>query len=491
MRIIRYAHYLLILIVLILTVAQVQTPSYAQDTQAVAPTYTIYATREGLVGNVTSNGHIVQPRDRFVALPSMDALCSYHGYEYQVRITYNGRSVVAPVWDTGPWNTNDDYWSPNRRYSDLPVGVPMAQAAYLEGYNGGLDSFGRRIALPNGIDIADGTFWDDLGMVESDWVQVSFLWLGSDPGPGNAANVLPPPDQGNQEIPPVMPATDWGGQAPYNPGDQSQPQPQPQPQPVDVPILDEGMIAADNGSESYSAAQATWYQLGCGVNGGHEWTYSTSDSAHSENHAIWQPPSTLEPGTYEIKAYIPSCGSVPATRSARYRITHQNKISEVVVDQQASAGTWATLGTYTYDGQTDHRVELNDITSDSMQAIHFDAIVWTDEDDDLAEATSEPVSDTTPPSSQIIAIEQEWTGFRVRWDGTDDISGIASYDVQFRRIPEGVWRTWITETTDTEAWFGPAENKQFAFRVRARDQAGNGEEWEQKMGMDTTHIEQP
>jgi hypothetical protein len=108
-----------------------------------APTYTIFATCQGLVGRRTANGHRIVPRDRFVALPSWSVLSSRGGNEFQVRLTYKDRTVVVPVWDVGPWNTKDDYWSPNRRYSDLPVGLPMAQAAYQNGYNGGRDSFGR------------------------------------------------------------------------------------------------------------------------------------------------------------------------------------------------------------------------------------------------------------------------------------------------------------------------------------------------------------
>ncbi|MBU6333771.1 MAG: hypothetical protein KGS47_05150 [Chloroflexi bacterium] len=158
-------------------------PAADAQTTPLAPTYRIYATREGLVGYRTANGHIIQPRDRFVALPSWKALSSRNGYEFQVRVTYRDRSVVLPVWDVGPWNTNDDYWNADRRYNDLPVGLPMAHAARRFGYNGGLDVFGRQILSPNGIDIADGAFWDDLGMVHSDWVEVSFLWLGADPGP--------------------------------------------------------------------------------------------------------------------------------------------------------------------------------------------------------------------------------------------------------------------------------------------------------------------
>jgi hypothetical protein len=140
----------------------------------------IYATREGLVGYTTANGHVIQSRDRFVALPSRRALSSNYGYEYQVRVSYGSRSTVAPVWDVGPWNTQDDYWNPStirQRYADLPQFTPEAQAAYYNGYNGGHDQFGRTVTNPAGIDLADGTFWDDLGLTNNSWVTVDFLWL--------------------------------------------------------------------------------------------------------------------------------------------------------------------------------------------------------------------------------------------------------------------------------------------------------------------------
>lgn len=145
------------------------------------PTYRIFATREGLAGHRTANGHRITRRDRFVALPSWRVLNEAGERDYQVRITYRGRSVVAPVWDVGPWNTHDDYWSSKREmWPDLPRGMPQAQAARLLGYNRGRDEFGRRPNLPNGIDLADGTFWDDLGMSEGGWVEVTFLWMGNE-----------------------------------------------------------------------------------------------------------------------------------------------------------------------------------------------------------------------------------------------------------------------------------------------------------------------
>jgi hypothetical protein len=149
-----------------------------------ALTYRVFATREGLVGGTTANGHVIKTNDRFAALPSRRALASNGGSEYQVRICYpvNGRCTTTSVWDVGPWNTKDDYWNPStirEMWKNLPRGKPEAQAAYLEGYNGGLDQFGRRVANPAGIDLADGTFWLDLGMSNNDWVNVTYLWTGA------------------------------------------------------------------------------------------------------------------------------------------------------------------------------------------------------------------------------------------------------------------------------------------------------------------------
>lgn len=147
---------------------------------AAPPTYRVYATREGLVGERTANGHLIVSHDRFVALPSSSVLNSNGGYTYTVTIRNPANGRVAsnvPVWDVGPWNTGDNYWhSPRAMFTDLPVGLPEADAAYYDGYNGGKDQFGRTVLNPAGIDLADGTFWDDLGMVNNGWVDVTFNW---------------------------------------------------------------------------------------------------------------------------------------------------------------------------------------------------------------------------------------------------------------------------------------------------------------------------
>lgn len=162
------------------------TADSVMTTMAATPglVYRVYATREGLVGGTTANGHVITSRDHFVALPSRRGLAPANTGDYTVRVctTTGSRCEYAPVWDVGPWNTKDDYWNPSsvrEMWKDLPQGRPEAQAAYQSGYNGGKDQFGRTVLNPAGIDLADGTFWDGLLLTDNSWVDVAYLWTGT------------------------------------------------------------------------------------------------------------------------------------------------------------------------------------------------------------------------------------------------------------------------------------------------------------------------
>lgn len=161
--------------------------------------YRVFATREGLVGGRTANGHVIDADDQFVALPSRRVLSARGTGEYTVRVCAPARSrttgsggpqakakrcAFAPVWDVGPWNTRDDYWNPTRRREEwkmLPQGVPQAQMAHLDGFNDGLDQYDRPVLNPAGIDLSDALFEDGLRLADNSWVTVDYLWTGSDP----------------------------------------------------------------------------------------------------------------------------------------------------------------------------------------------------------------------------------------------------------------------------------------------------------------------
>ena len=392
--------------------------------QGYAPTYTVRATREGLVGKRTANGYRIPERAWFVALPSWKVLSSQGGNEFQVRVTYEDKSIVVPVWDVGPWNTNDEYWTPERRfYRDLPIGMPMAQAAVQFGYNGGLDMFGRKVTLGNGIDIADGAFLDGLGMRSNDWVRVSFLWMGLDPGPQGQIDA----SVGNAAYPP-------------------------------------GTVIVDNGSEGYtSSAKVAWYDNFCGLNGKHDWTIGTINPSTGENKATWST-NINQIGYYEAMAFIPPCGRA-ATRAAIYKVNTNGAEREVWVDQSLQSGRWASLGMYNMVTPGTSSVTLTDVTGDDAQGVRFDAVMWV------------PRYDTMPPVSWIQEILPMDGGiYAVRWGGNDDVSGINSYDIEYR-LNGGAWVNWQSGTGASEALFTPPSSGEFQFRARARDWMSKESGW--------------
>jgi hypothetical protein len=156
--------------------------SSSEDVPEVAPTYRLHVTRMGMVGGRTANGYRIKPNDMFVSLPSWKSLSSRNGNEYMVRLSANGKSVVVPVMDVGPWNRHDNFWDAERSwYKNLPRGWPQDHAAYYEGHNKRRAEKGF-VRFPTAVDVGDGAYWA-LGLKGAQAVvDVTFLWLGEDPG---------------------------------------------------------------------------------------------------------------------------------------------------------------------------------------------------------------------------------------------------------------------------------------------------------------------
>ncbi len=366
--------------------------SKMSEEQPVAPTWKLRATRQGMVGGRTANGHRITKRDRFVSLPSWRALSPDGTTDYQVRITYNGRSAVAPVYDVGPWNAHDNYWDEQReRYQDLPRGWPEDHAAYYDDYNNGRAEKGR-VRFPTAVDIGDGVWWDDLGIKgDQATVEITFLWLGSDPlapPPAEAAPAPPPaevapapapaPTEPALAPPPVPAEPAPAPQAPpAEPAPPPAPPAEPAPPPPAPPPASEVLV--DNHMPSFKGqAIVKWYDApaNCGANGHALWTYSTTNPADAENSGEWRPALAAE-ALYDVYAYIPSCAvRKPNTTSARYLVHHRDGDQEVVIDQVAAAGTWVLLGRFPFRAGDGGSVALRDVTGDRMRAIWFDAIKW-------------------------------------------------------------------------------------------------------------------
>jgi hypothetical protein len=94
------------------------------------------------------------------------------------------------------------------------------------------------------------------------------------------------------------------------------------------------------------------------------------------------------------------------------------------------------------------------------------------------------IYDTARPSSAVTALPACSPGvFEVSWAGTDPSpgSGIQSYDVQTCTVDcaiDPVWVDWLTGTTQTTAAFSGVHDRRYYFRSRARDHAGNQENYD-------------
>ena len=120
------------------------------------PKFTVYASREGLVGVTTSTGHVIVPQDMFVALPSTKVLHLW------VNVQYGNKVALCPVLDVGPHSIHDDYW-------DRPTSVPLAVT--------GKSDQKPYIALnKSGIDLADGIY-DGLGIPRSIGIAQVTWWF--------------------------------------------------------------------------------------------------------------------------------------------------------------------------------------------------------------------------------------------------------------------------------------------------------------------------
>lgn len=302
-------------------------------------TYRVYATRVGLVGHTTANGHVIQPNDRFVALPSRTVLNSNGGTTYTVTISNpaNGKTATnVPVWDIGPWNCDDNYWSQNRDsviQPPLPRGLPQAQAAYEDGHHNGRDfssSCGpgrndRTVLNPAGIDLADGTFWTDLGMTSNGWVDVTFNWET-----------------------PAVPAN--------------------------------GGIIVDNSDPGFTAS-GSWFPS-TAVSGYYGSNYQARATQAISDVATWSFQVETQ-GDYEVFARWTD-GANRAS-SAAYFVDHNGGSTVVTVNQRQSGGQWNSLGTFSFGGANpkNHTIRLSCWTT-SGDFVIADAVrlvprtVWVD-----------------------------------------------------------------------------------------------------------------
>jgi len=115
---------------------------------------------------------------------------------------------------------------------------------------------------------------------------------------------------------------------------------------------------------------------------------------------------------------------------------------------------------------------LSDRSGIWLDALILDR-VWNRWDATVGNLTLDRTPPTATADTSPMYGDAPFRDFHVWWYGSDNLSGVASYDIQYRDGPGGVWTNLLTGTTDTGYRFVGVDGHTYYFRARARDLAGN------------------
>jgi uncharacterized protein YjiK len=260
-----------------------------------------------------------------------------------------------------------------------------------------------------------------------------------------------------------------------------------------------------------------------------ELTLSASDSGSgvdemrlSNDGSTW---STWEPYSGSKSWTLPS-GDGSKTVYVQYRdqATHVSPSysDSIILDTAAPIGSILIDGGATYAASTSVLLSLSASDAGSgLDGMHFsdDGSAWSgweayagskawtlpsgdgsktvyvqvrDHLDQVSSVYSDSITlDTTPPSSNATSPASTiHDPLVVSWSGTDNLSGIATYDVQYRVSGSDSWSSWLSEVSESSAVFEPASPGQtYYFQVRARDKAGNLEAYPGGDGDTSTFVQ--
>jgi hypothetical protein len=137
---------------------------------------------------------------------------------------------------------------------------------------------------------------------------------------------------------------------------------------------------------------------------------------------------------------------------------------------------WHSIG-YDADPSGGWSINWNTTNVPDQTQIKFFAYAWDKAGNFNAADTTEITLDRTPPVSTIspLAAAQNSTRFLVRWTGTDNLTGISNFRLQYQVNNQGDWLPWLTNVPGStrEAWFTGKLGETYGFRIRAQDIAGN------------------
>ena len=126
----------------------------------------------------------------------------------------------------------------------------------------------------------------------------------------------------------------------------------------------------------------------------------------------------------------------------------------------STASSWVQPVTYTVPALSGDQPNVPYVITNTHQASYQVNLSF------IKDAIAPTAIITSPQSSTAIT-------FSVSWNGNDSLSGVATYDIDYKRNDQATWTSWVAETTNTSGIFTGERGYTYTLRVQARDNVSN------------------
>jgi hypothetical protein len=231
---------------------------------------------------------------------------------------------------------------------------------------------------------------------------------------------------------------------------------------------------------SHAADVGLWIPLGeFNLRVGNSTVIRLTDMTTDSGLGVWFDAVRLLPLTAapEVSNTSPADGSWVKQRTVdfRWQITNPAGVARTTLEVATDPGFSNRVAARLWAGAV---TAANNTFTQDYPELYWRVIVATSTDDLIFGPVGRFGLDSTPPVSavQSVAFLERQNRYRLEWSGSDNLSGVGGYQIEWRAAGAAAWTALEVAGTGTAAYFVPPGTAQvFEFRSQATDLAGNVE----------------
>jgi hypothetical protein len=199
---------------------------------------------------------------------------------------------------------------------------------------------------------------------------------------------------------------------------------------------------------------------------GERTVYARFRTASLQTSALYSDSIILDTSPPSVNVTINDGATITASPSVRLKLqaTDNDRVAQAQVTENPSFEGGTTMAF-----SPDVSYELSPGDGEKTLFVR----VWDAAGNEFRTVGARMVLDTTPPIVQLAPVPstQESLSILISWDGSDLLTGVSSYDLQYNAGLD--WINWLSGLRTNSSRFTGKEGTSYLFRVRATDGAGN------------------